>query len=324
MGQRAARRPRLPKCAASLRIAQQALLAGGLLCVQLASGEGRVDVVLSGPGTLYTEVADSLDARLSRNPRARDLHLVRMQAGDPRVAGDAVLAVGVGMKACQSLLEAESPKPTLCALVPRAGFERLVGGGSGRRISAIYLDQPITRELALARSLLPQAQRVGLLAGPQLQREAEEIRRWARAAGFQADLEPVDTERESAKAIQRLVSRNDLILAAYDSHVLTPSTAKWLLHLAYQEGRPVLGFSRAYLDAGALAAVYSNPEQIGRQTAEAILDSFDVGNLRLPPSAFPRYFEVAVNRAVARALGLDLPSDAELMRRVEQLDKEGQ
>jgi ABC-type uncharacterized transport system substrate-binding protein len=198
---------------------------------------------------------------------------------------------------------------------------RLAGRTSGRQISAIYLDQPIARQFALARALLPDAQRVGLLAGPALQREAGEIRRSARAAGFQADLEPADDEREAVLGIQRLVSSNDLILAAYDSQVLTPSTAKWLLHLAYQKNLPVLGFSRTYLDAGAAAAVYSTPEQIGRQTAEAILQSLQGDKGRLAPSAFPRYFDVAVNRAVARTLGLDPPPDAELARRMERPDR---
>ncbi len=307
--------------AAGSRMARHALLATALLGSPLATSGGQVDLVLSGPGELYTRLADSLETRLSANPVKVDLNVIRMQAGDRRIRSAADLRVGVGMKACESLSGIGSSKPVLCSLVPRAGFVRLAGRTSGRQISAIYLDQPIARQFALARALLPDAQRVGLLAGPALQREAGEIRRSARAAGFQADLEPADDEREAVLGIQRLVSSNDLILAAYDSQVLTPSTAKWLLHLAYQKNLPVLGFSRTYLDAGAAAAVYSTPEQIGRQTAEAILQSLQGDKGRLAPSAFPRYFDVAVNRAVARTLGLDPPPDAELARRMERPDR---
>jgi ABC-type uncharacterized transport system substrate-binding protein len=298
------------------------LIALALLALPPLAFSGQVDLVLSGGGEPYTSLADSLEARLSASPGARDLRVIRTQTGKTAHAGGADLRVGVGMKACESLLTGRSSQPALCALVPREGFERLERAAPGRRISAIYLDQPISRQLALARALLPDARRLGLLAGPDLQREAGEIRRQAHAAGFLADIQPADDEREAIQGIQRLVTRNDLLLAAYDSQVLTPSTAKWLLNLAYKQGLPVLGFSRSYLDAGAVAAVYSTPEQIGRQTAEAIAHVVGSGSGRLPPSAYPRYFDVGVNRAVARTLGLAPPDDAELSRRVERLERD--
>jgi ABC-type uncharacterized transport system substrate-binding protein len=278
----------------------------------------QVEVVLSGSAEIYKGLAESLRASVSASAPPIALHVRQ----EPATLEDAELRVGVGMNACRSLATA-ARSPVLCSLVPRAGFRGLPRTPAGRQVSAIYLDQPVSRQLALARALSPEAERVGLLVGPDLRREAAEIRRSARALGFRADLEDVGNEREATLGIQRLVSSNDLILAAYDSQVLTPTTAKWLLHLGYQRRLPVLGFSRTYLDAGALAAVYSTPQQIGRHTAEAILDFLGNGKGRLGTSAFPRYFEVAVNRGVARALGLDLPADAELTRKVERLDQEG-
>jgi ABC-type uncharacterized transport system substrate-binding protein len=292
-----------------------------LLGLPVLAAGADLDLVLSGAAEPYTSLADSLEARLSVSPDGHDLHVVRSQAEEGRRAEGARLRVGVGMQACQSLLTSRASRPVLCSLVPRAGFERLETRTRGQRSAAVYLDQPIARQLALARVLLPEAERVGLLAGPDLQREVGEIRRTARAAGLQADVQSATDEREAVRGIQRLVARNDLVLAAYDSQVLTPSTAKWLLNLAYKQGLPVLGFSRTYLDAGAMAAVYSTPGQIGRQTAEVILDALGSGG-RLAGSAYPRYFDVAVNRAVARTLGLDPPTDAELTRRVERLERD--
>jgi ABC-type uncharacterized transport system substrate-binding protein len=277
-----------------------------------------VEIVLSGSAEIYTDLAESLRSSLSAGAPPIELQ-VSDEAGTRE---DARLRVGVGMNACRTLATTAGP-PVLCSLVPRAGFRELPRTPAGRQVSAVYLDQPVSRQLALARALSPEAERVGLLVGPDLRLESAEIRRRARALGFEADLEDVSSEREATRGIQRLVSHNDLILAAYDSQVLTPTTAKWLLHLAYQRRLPVLGFSRTYLDAGALAAVYSTPRQIGRQTAEAIVDFLGNGKGQLGTSAFPRYFEVAVNRSVARTLGLDPPADPELARQVERFDREG-
>jgi ABC-type uncharacterized transport system substrate-binding protein len=278
----------------------------------------QVEVVLSGSAEIYTDLADSLKARISASAPPVELE-VRDGSATRR---DATLRVGVGMNACRSLTTAAG-SPVLCSLVPKSGFRDLPRAAAEPQVSAVYLDQPVSRQFALARALSPGAKRVGMLVGPELRGESAEIRRSARALGFRVDLEDVDSEREATRGIQRLVSRNELILAAYDSQVLTPTTAKWLLHLAYQRRLPVLGFSRTYLDAGALAAVYSTPRQIGRQTAETVLDFLGNGRSRLGNSAHPRYFEVAVNRRVARTLGLDPPADAELTREVERLDREG-
>jgi ABC-type uncharacterized transport system substrate-binding protein len=106
------------------------------------------------------------------------------------------------------------------------------------------------------------------------------------------------------------------MLAVPDPAVLTPNSAKWLLFTAYQRGVPVLGFSKAYVNAGALGAVYSSPDQIGRQAAEiaARLERDAFSNLG--PSVYPTYFSVALNRSVARSLRLDVPDEVELLRKL--------
>lgn len=295
-----------------------------VLLLAVSAGVARADavrLVLSGAGKLYLEVADALQSGLARS--SRNLRTIRVQANAYSTAGGGGPSVAVGMKACETVFKAPRARPLLCVLVPRAAFLRLTKGTKDRRVSAIYLDQPIARQLAAGRALLPDARRVGLLAGPELRRETGAIRRSARAAGFEAALEPVTSERDAATSIQHLVRDNDLILAVYDPQVLTPSTAKWLLHLSYQKGVPVVGFSQAYVKAGAVAAVFSTPEQMGRQAAEAILEWYRNGNERLAPPAYPSYFDIAVNRAVAGTLGLKPPTDQELATQVARLSRGG-
>ncbi|MES9968078.1 MAG: hypothetical protein ABW074_12490, partial [Sedimenticola sp.] len=71
--------------------------------------------------------------------------------------------------------------------------------------------------------------------------------------------------------------------------------------------------SAAYVKAGALAAVYSTPEDIGRQLAETIKEFLDSGGKRLPPPRFPSYFNISTNETVAKSLGLTL-MNKELLR----------
>ncbi|KAA6185485.1 hypothetical protein F2Q65_08360 [Thiohalocapsa marina] len=279
--------------------------------------DAAVDILLSGPERLYRQVADSLQQYLAADTAAVGLELRRSLVADGVAPGAARLTVAVGLNACKQAHDKGTRRPLLCALVPREAFQALTGNGSAADVSAVYLDQPIDRQFRLARALSPGARKAGLLAGPQMQRERAGIERSGRSADFAVDLAPAADERSAARAIQQLVADNDLILAAYDPAVLTPTSAKWLLHLAYQQQRPVVGFSRAYVDAGAVAAVFSTPEQIGRQTAQAAA-AFLRDPRRLPAPSYPRAFEVAINRDVAAVLGLDPPSEAQLARQLMQ------
>ncbi|MGE0372659.1 MAG: hypothetical protein AB7Q01_12290, partial [Gammaproteobacteria bacterium] len=120
---------------------------------------------------------------------------------------------------------------------------------------------------------------------------------------------------------------NDVILAVPDAEALTPNIAKWLLYMAYQKEIPVIGFSKAFVDAGALGAIFTTPEQIGRQAAEivlrAVLQARDKRDVvwKLPPPQYPVYFNVEINDSVARSLKLILHSDQHLAQSLIQLEQ---
>ena len=95
----------------------------------------------------------------------------------------------------------------------------------------------------------------------------------------------------------------DILLATPDAAVWQPSSAKWLLYLAYQQGKPVVGFSEALTRAGTIASVYSEPEQIGRQIAEAI-KAFSEGRVDWQKNTGPKYYQHSVNESIANSLGI--------------------
>lgn len=286
----------------------------------LPAAAGTVELLLSGAEPLYDQVADGMQAQLDGARMKPPLAVSRTGLADAPPAATPDLIVAIGIAACEQALDRSARAPLLCTLVPKAGFERLRNqarsSAAVAKVSALYLDQPFVRQLYLAHALAPEAQRVGLLASPRFQRQRFTAQRDARSLGLTLDVESADDERGAARAIQRLVARNDLILPIYDPAVLTPSSAKWLLHLAYQKQRPVVGFSRAYVDAGAVAAVFTEPEQIGRQTGQLVAGFFQGKRRDLPAPSHPALFRVAVNRPVAAALGLDPPSEAALASEV--------
>ncbi len=134
--------------------------------VVAANGPGsgqRVLVVLSSTGEIHRGVlqgmADVLQTQGSK-PRL-DIHTWK-----PGTTNEAVLRsmlsrhpnliVTIGTRATQTVLEAETDGAVLSVLVPNSSYRQLVTeNGHQGAASAVYLDQPPERQMALARILLP-------------------------------------------------------------------------------------------------------------------------------------------------------------------------
>jgi ABC-type uncharacterized transport system substrate-binding protein len=83
---------------------------------------------------------------------------------------------------------------------------------------------------------------------------------------------------------------------------------------------PVIGFSQAYVRAGALAAVHSTANQIGRQAGEWIAELAHTDNWQLGTPRYPRYYSVAVNTQVAQSLNLNVRNENVLLQQLQQLE----
>lgn len=302
-----------------------ALLVGGAVP---ASAAESIAVVLSERGGVYAEFFDALNASLSQVPGRKVVRLAGVAAPGEKVdeaeLADASLVLAVGAGAARAMARSDGTVPVLSVLVPRLAFERILSE-SGRRsrpssFSALYLDQPLSRQLNLLRLALPGRKRVAALLGPESAGMSQRLRAAAGKAGFELQSEQVSEEGEIVPALNRLLPGNDVLLALPDGGVFNRNTARPILLTTYRYQRPLVGFSQAYVTAGALAAVYSTPAQMARQTVE-LLRGLPAGRVSLGTPQYPAYFSVAVNRNVARSLGLDVPDEAWLK---EALDRAGE
>ena len=291
------------------------------LAFAAAAVPAQVLVVLSDDSAVYHEAADELKSRLPplREGRVRIDVASAAQAPAIDAGGHSgyELVVTVGLAAARAVVadrRAASPlPPTLCLLIQRSSFDQLWRGAGARagRLSAIYLEQPITRQLDLISLALPNMTRIGAVFGPTSAALAEEIRDGAQRHGFVLNRIDVGDPGSLYGALQKVLSQSDLLLAVPDPVALNASTARSFLLTSYRAQVPVVGFSRAFVDAGALVAVYSTPQQVGRQAAEIAARVLS-GEGGLPAPQYPRYFTVGVNFFAARSLGLRIDDEAAL------------
>lgn len=230
------------------------------------------------------------------------------------------LIIAVGSEAFRGALALGGNTPILATLIPRQSYEKILGESGRSRTrgstSAIYLDQPPARFAAFVKNLLPGAQRIGLLTSDETRASLPATRQ--ALAGLMIDSEDVLGDATLLGALNSLMPRVNLLLALPDSTIYKRDNIKAILVTSYRHQRPVIAFSKAFVSAGALAAIYSTPGQIAHQAAD-LLNSLPSSNSQLPPPQAPSFFAISINTNVAQSLSLDVPDEAS-MRRTLQAD----
>jgi ABC-type uncharacterized transport system substrate-binding protein len=290
------------------------------------AGQGQVALVLSDTAGAYQEVFDATRHHLARLDPG--VIVTAVDAGKIEREGVSALAghdlvVSVGVRATQVARARTGSVPLLATLVPRAAFERLRQGYQGTEgFSAIYLDQPLARMMHLARLIQPDVRHVLALLGPDSQALGGELPAQAQKLGLNLVVERVNAPHELQPALQRMMSPDSghLFLGLPDHLVYAANSLQTILLATYRHNVPFLGFSAAQVRAGAVAAAYSTPEQIGQQLAEVIARNAASRRWTLPPPRAPKYFSVAFNAQVGRSLGLPVQSEAGLAERLRKLE----
>jgi hypothetical protein len=272
-----------------------------------AAGTIPVWVALSESGGPHVEAATALVAEVDQAVPGRVEWRIAHWSQFGRSSSEPVWIIAVGtaaLKGMQDLYVRDATPPSLLAiLVPRLAFERMadpvrVRAGS---VSAVILDQPPARQLDLIRLALPDARSVGILVSGQSKAHAPALEAAARERGLQlasAVVEPGGLY----PALQTLLPDIDVLLALPDPLVFNSQTAGNILTAAYRRHVPLIGFSPAYVKAGALLALYSTPAQVGTRGGEMLRQA--LAGRPLPPPQSPREFTLEVNQNVARSLGL--------------------
>ena len=283
-------------------------LALGWLPVSVVQAASVV-VLSSESGAAYAEAAQALIGELEKRGLPRDEVLAITTAEwAGAVQSGAKLIVTLGVQASERVAQSNVQSPVLCTLLPLVSFERLLraqGRRSSPRFTALYLDQPFSRQLTLIRQALPKAKRVGVLWGPASAAQAPALKAQALSRGLSLVDASVDAQTSLFEALKNVLQEVDLLLAVPDPQVYNSSTVQNILLAAFRSKTPVAAYSSAYARAGALLSVYVTPTQLGVQAAA--LASAVLQGRELPATPIhSQDFEVAVNEHVAHSFGLSL------------------
>lgn len=273
----------------------------------------KVVIVSSEHSAAYLEAARALVNELERAGLERS-EVLEITAKEWAAAQPLTprLFVALGSAAANVLARTPLPVPVLCTLVPRASFELVLATSKRKassQFSALYLDQPWSRQLDLIRLALPEAHNIGVLWGPQSQTQAPAANASAQVHGLKLLEANVARDDLLFPSLKSVLEDADVLLAVPDPQVYNSSSIQNILLTTFRLRVPLVAFSPAYVHAGALVAVYATPQQLGLQAgtmASAVLQ----GKALPATPIYSQDFSVAVNHHVAHSLGLSLDSEA--------------
>lgn len=294
------------------------LLALGLILALAgyAHSAPRVIVVSGERSAAHEETLVALRDALAPDVRNGDIGVLDVRELDRGALAEARVVVTIGSQAAKAVSARSGHTPVLHLLIQRDTFDALPYGSHAGSASAIFLDQPIQRQVALLGTALPGRPQLALLAGPASDTLARRIASTAREQQLQVSIERIGSAEDIYPALERLLAEPSVLLALPDPAVFNSYTIQNVLLTSYRRRSPLVGFSPAYVRAGALLALYSTPAQMARQAAEAVRAVLAGGSL--PPPQSPRDFEVATNANVARSLAIELDTAERITARLRQ------
>ncbi len=293
-----------------------------LFCFWLPAQAGQFAVVLSGGDPVYRDFVSTFKAEVAGS----EWKLVWEGSGEQYAQSPPAhvdLVVSVGTKASRATLLRPDGPPVMMTLLTRSTFENLKAENPGRKaaLSALYLDQPLSRQLAFIQKLLPETRRVVTLVSPQMATRLSSLRQVAGGVGMRVDGVVLGPGENLVQPLERLLEQDGVFLALPDSTLFTRDNIRPFLLTTYRYQRPVVVFSPAFVQAGALAALHTTPAQLARELGQWLIQQPN-DPLPLPSPRGPSRFSVEINSQVARSLKLDLPGEDEILRSLGQAGKE--
>jgi ABC-type uncharacterized transport system substrate-binding protein len=281
-----------------------------------ADRKPHVLFVVSKSSADYVEVLNGVQERLeAQSPGAYEFtarfRAPRLNLKPDLAKADFVVSIGT---AAADLAFSHQPKvPIISVLITENAFSVLakkyygsIEDAFAAQVSSVCLDQPVTRSIELAKLVIPKVSKVGVMLGPASISRAAALGKYIVDTDLHPQFVNIDTKDNPILKIEPVLSRSDVFIPISDSRLINIATAKWILHLSYRHKVPVIAFSKSYLKAGALAAIYSSPVDVARDTVDWFANSraSTAGGLYKPT-----HYSLNFNKSVAANLQIELKPD---------------
>lgn len=291
-----------------------------------SASDNQLVIVTDNQRSLHHQFITQLKNHLTaQNTDNITIRIVSSNDWNPQISNQSELTLVLGSNAALKIRQHKLAHPVLFNLIPSITYQQVIRTAescSSEQCSAIFIDQPLTRTVALMHIALPQVKTAGLLISRKSTTDLKELSAIAEKQDIRIQYQQTDNPDNLIFKLTDILKKSDALLSIPDPGIYRRHTVQNILLTTYRHRKPMIGYSRAFVKAGALFAVYSSPTQLSQQTADVIAQFFSGTEHKLPAPQYPRYFSVSVNRMVAKSLGIDMQSEKILKEQLEAINNE--
>lgn len=206
-----------------------------------------------------------------------------------------------------------SAPATLIMQVSRVQAHQRTAKQQPQKLTFLWSDPPIERQIALLKALLPGHKKIGLLYGNQSIFLLKEIEQAIQAHDLTLHTYYWPNSYD-ARSLARLLNKTDILLGIDDAQIYNPATIKSILLSSYARKQALIGPTAAFIKAGSLASTYSNKDD----WLHSLQTLLQTPAEHWPHSVYPEEFKIMLNPQVARSLAVETHQVTDLLKQLKQ------
>ncbi len=277
----------------------------------LADSKQNIVIISSSNSTYQKQTASKLHEKLEANGA-----MAMIISADDIISSSQnvkTLYVAIGEHAIKSLHEFDSH-----AFVLRINSRKIPGSKYTSAQSDLITAQPECRHIQLIKSLNPDWSTVAVLSSVDSLDIAAALTKCTIRQNLNLKVYAITDKSDLLETLETAVEDNDVLLAITDPFIYNSHTVKNILLTAYRHRKPVIGYSDSFVQAGAVAAIYTSPESIGNKASRIISGFFD-NNWQFDKNMYSTDdFSISTNTHVATSLEIILPSKESIRKSMEK------
>jgi len=177
------------------------------------------------------------------------------------------------------------------------------------------LDQPAARQLGLIQLISPTFKDIAVIVTNYSAPHLNELKQVATKKKLIINGHLTDATNLRFR-IDDISKKSDIILAIADTDIYNSSSLSQVLLTSYRHKTPIIGFSKGFIKAGAMAGSVSDLQQLVQHLGEHLLLANTLAWLKSGNLIYPKYFDIISNRRVSKSLNIHFPSDEQLKQQL--------
>ncbi len=222
------------------------------------------------------------------------------------------LIVTLGLQAAKHGLNYEADIPVIHSYITEFQYNQ---NSPKDNHYSVLLDQPFKRYVHFIKHLLD-VQSIAIIKTEANKLEQDDLLSISAVTGLHIDQYIFEQGDNPINSVRNVLRQNDVLLTLPESDVYNRNTLKGILLASYRLDKPVVSYSPSHVKSGALAAIYTSPENIGKQLASMINKMIENKRYKPPIRSYAQDFNIVFNQRVADSLNIKLPDKQTLRQQL--------